>query len=59
MSSLPFKNKKIVVAVQNYAEEAIKVFCSCSDLVDLFTLFQIFCSGLYFAGYFVTTDLTY
>ena len=40
LPSLPPTNKNIVIAVKNYAEAVIKVFCSCSIFLDFFTLFQ-------------------
>ena len=35
------------IAVKNHAEEVLKVFYSSLILVDIFTLLQIFCPGLY------------
>ena len=40
MPSLPSKNKTFVIAVENYAEAVIKVFCSCPNLHDFCTSFK-------------------
>ena len=45
-SSLPSGNKTFVIAVKNYAEAFIKVFCTCPILFDFFIFFQILCPGL-------------
>ena len=47
MVSHPSKNRMFEIAVKNHAEEVLKVFYSSLILVDIFTLFQIFCPGLY------------
>ena len=46
LHSLLSRNKIFVIAVKNYAEAVIKVFCTCPILLDFFTLLQIFCPGL-------------
>ena len=41
------KNKTFVIIVKNYTEAvAIKVFCFCPVLFDIFTLIVIFSPGL-------------
>ena len=47
MSSLCSRNKTLVLAAKNYAEDVITVFCSCPILLDFLTLFQMFCPWLY------------
>ena len=44
---IPFKDKAFVVAVKNYAEAFLKVFCSCPILLDSFTLLRISRVGVF------------
>ena len=46
MPSFPSRNKTLAIAVKNYAQANIKVFCSCLSLLDPFTLFSILYVGL-------------
>ena len=38
VSSLPFRNKTLLIAVKNYVKADIKIFCSSPILLDLFLL---------------------
>ena len=41
------KNKTFVIIVKNYTQAvAIKVFCLCPVLFDIFTMFVIFSPGI-------------
>ena len=42
VSSLPSRNKCLVIAVKNYIEPDFKVFKSCPILLDFSAWFQIF-----------------
>ena len=55
MPSLHSMNENFVIAVKNYAEAMIKVFCSCPALLDFFNLFQVFCPWLWFL--FISQEL--
>ena len=45
--SLNPKNLILAIAIKQYRKADIKAFQSCPILLDFFTLFQIFCPGLY------------
>ena len=42
-----FQKKTLVIVVKNYTKVDSEVFWYCPILLDFFTLFQIFCPGLY------------
>ena len=41
-------NQTLAVAVEKHAKVVIKLLLPCPVLLDPYTLFQIFCRGLYF-----------
>ena len=42
-----FRNKTLIVAIKNYPKADMKVFLSCPNILDLYTLLKIFCLGLF------------
>lgn len=47
LSTLPSRNKSLVITTKNYAEDCIRSFCSCPILLDFFALFHWFFTGLH------------